>query len=338
MKSGSKRMSTFSNVSSRPQAAPVQFGFQVQSNKQGSYAMCSFAGLRGTKVSGTQFLCNVATSVSINTGVLQNSAGTFLQGLFIRPYAVASGSTNQIGTTLTPDPLRTTSSAFTRFRFTRLRFMFVPSASTSQTTQLTMGFTPNAAAQSGDFDSQQEIEELERSVTAPVWQEAILETEGNLPMDRLFMMDSAAYNPDTDWGPNPADLTPGALVVALGGTEAASNFYGRIMMEYEIELYSKRAPPAAGPSVLSLKQIRQLDESSRRRLVGELDSKSAPRFESDRVCESKTFEPSSAPNGSVVAHNASAPQSVGGSQAAVPNGTTLQVVPGGVPVTGRWFS
>lgn len=244
-------------LSSRPQSAPVTLGFTVTSNRMGSYRQCSFAGMRGTKISGQQIFCYATVGGVLAQGALRVvDAIESTHMIATNPTGIAAvidGNSYQV-TNSVPDPLFSLAAVNTRYRFTKIRFVFVPQRGTGETCQYTLGWIPDPLVYGGAYATPSEVASLEQSVTFPVWQEASLDVSQNLPMDRLLKTDTPSFNNEYTGNqvPNLMDYFQGYLVAQAEGA-TASTVYGKILIDFEIEVFSKRPFPDGLLELLTLR-------------------------------------------------------------------------------------
>jgi hypothetical protein len=246
---------------------PVALGWSTTSNVMGHFGSCNREGLKGEVVGGSQFYCPIQTVAGDTATVLQSpdvvsATGNPLYGFFFHPAvtnhqlglpfggvaanALTASAVGGLGFPQSQDPLKTKALTTSWWCPRRLRFRYIPKVGSSTNGSITMAWTSNLSANlvAADVDTPTALEQKALSVTTPVWEKPIL--------DCTPMLRKALYpcNPNFTYGETGsvgetalAFQTCGILLVALdGGT--ASTGYGRIMVDYEIELYDDINTPS----------------------------------------------------------------------------------------------
>jgi len=275
-----------SNMTMTVQNAPVQTGYTFGAYKISMPKACSFQGIRGVSFSGSQVFCLVRSAAATTDPSLilkDESVSGDVNGFYvvspIRPGLANNPTTvtQHCGVMTGKDPLLTQMGVYRKWRFKKLRFVYVPKIGTNATTQIGLAWSPafssdTAANTAASLDTVSTLEQYECSTTFPAWTTGVLDCTKHLLADRLYFVNGSTWTAGQFSNflsgtnmPVPSDLSPGCLLAAIDGS-VANTTYGRLLMEYEIELYYRGPfiatdaassekpspePPATGPSVES---------------------------------------------------------------------------------------
>lgn len=209
----------------------------------------------GISISGTEQLCKIGSYSSAGTSGLIQVPG-FGSGSF-PIYAMMLSPGAQIvyqGGSTTSD-LAVTGISYTFYRFRSLRFRYVPSCATSTAVNLTIGYSPDVRVivptDSADFSvpTPAIVSKLRFSIETQAWQAA----EINLPVVPRM---GPAYYCDTDpitlagstttltgilTAPSLCDCIHNfqGVFLAITDTAAATASYGKILMDYTTDFFSR---------------------------------------------------------------------------------------------------
>lgn len=247
--------------SGRPVAAPVAFGFTVRKNYVGTPQACSFGGMRGIKLRGSQIYCDVVAGDGTTRSKLFVLHGIYEElsyaSMIFRPGLAQAAAGAALYNTIAPamqDPLVTEMSVYRMFRLTKLRFRYYPTSSTQTNGTLAFAWTPAISkSDTGLGDSSafedETLLQYEISTACPVWQEMVLDVTPGLHKDRLQWVNATNVQPASFLSSSvisPISATDLCCGTLAAGVDNSSNnqAFGRLVIEYEIELYYK------GPHVL----------------------------------------------------------------------------------------
>jgi hypothetical protein len=260
------------------------------------FSACSFDGMNGLKMSGTQILASVEQNTTttlrglLRTLALAGVAGdTSMQGSTITPTGNYQAGTTVGRITVGATPLGAIASPFRKYRWKKLVVKFESELPTTTAGGLAIGFSSDAsdAVIVGGAVTAVVVTQMNTSLLTSVWDDAILDCSASLDKSLKNM------NPlSTSLNSLLYELAAPGLLCVVGDSAFTANLViGKIVMAFEIELYGVGPVPSSF-AVMAAKEAVKAEKKRDLLTLAykEVDRKEKERQEEEKKQEDEEFE------------------------------------------------